>query len=57
MNITIVNDDSVEFEEMFTAILSTERERVTFSASIAVVTIIDDEGKHHLSWYLTDLCC
>lgn len=49
VNITIVNDDSVEVEEEFTAVLSTDVERVTFSAGVAVVTVIDDEGNHRLS--------
>lgn len=48
VNIPIVNDDSVEVDEVFTAVLSTDVERITFSASVAVVTIIDDEGNHHL---------
>ena len=48
VDITPVNDDSVESDELFTAVLSTNQERVTFTASLAVITILDDEGMCYL---------
>ena len=40
-----VNDSTVESEETFTVVLSTGQERVAFSTSNSIVSILDDDGR------------
>ena len=45
MDITLVDDAIAESEETFTAILSSNQERITLAANPALITILDNEGK------------
>ena len=45
VDITLVDDAIAESEETFTAILSSNQERITLAANPALITILDNEGK------------
>ena len=57
VDVTIVNDNRVEAEETFTALLSTSQERVIFTANETVIAIQDDEGIICVPMFITFSIC